>query len=74
MVNEKSDVIVLSPAEIADQYALPKEPTHMRDVKLPEDYRLECGIANGVDGWGSGGSVQFDSIRSKIADEFLIRG
>lgn len=46
-------------------------PTHC-DVKLPADYRLECGIANRVDGWGSGGGLQFDSMGTKIPDECFI--
>ena len=69
---KKSDIEGLSPAEIADKYALPKEPTHMCDVKLPSEYRLECGITNRVDGWGSGGGLQFDSMGRKIPEEFFI--
>ena len=61
-IMRKSDIEGLSPAEIAEKYALPKEPTHMCDVNLPPDYRLECGIANGIDGWGAGGGLQFDTM------------
>ena len=67
-IMKKCDFQGLTPAEIADKYALPKEPTHMCDVNLPPDYRLECGITNGIEGWGSGGGLQFDTM-----GEFLPR-
>ena len=69
---KKSDIQGLTPTEIADKYALPQKPTHMCDVNLPPDYRLECGIANRVDGWGSGGGLQFDFMGQRVADSSFV--
>lgn len=64
----KSDIEGLTPAQIADKYALPKEPTHICDVKVNPDFILQTGIANEVKGWGSGGGQQFDTM-GKFIDE-----
>ena len=71
-IMKKDDILGLTPAEITDKYALPKEPTHMCDVELPSDYKLECGIANRVDGWGSGGGLQFDFMGQRVADSSFV--
>ena len=65
---KKSDVDGLTPAKIADKYALPKEPTHICDVNVSPDFRLQTGIANSVEGWGNGGGQQFDTM-GKFIDE-----
>ena len=65
---KKSDIEGLTPAQIADKYALPKEPTHICDVNLDPDFRLQTGISNPVEGWGKGGGQQFDTM-GKIVDE-----
>lgn len=68
LVNEKSDIDGLTPAQIADKYALPKEPTHICDVNVSPDFKLQTGIANSVEGWGNGGGQQFDTM-GKFIDE-----
>ena len=65
---KKSDIEGLTPAQIADKYALPKEPTHICDVNLSPDFNLQTGIANSVEGWGKGGGQQFDTM-GKFIDE-----
>lgn len=65
---KKSDIEGLTPAQIADKYALPKEPTHICDVKVSSDFNLQTGIANSVEGWGNGGGQQFDTM-GKFIDE-----
>ena len=65
---KKSDVDGLTPAKIADKYALPKEPTHICDVNVSPDFKLQTGIANSVEGWGNGGGQQFDTM-GKFIDE-----
>ncbi len=65
---KKSDIEGLTPAQIADKYALPKEPTHICDVNLSQDFNLQTGIANSVEGWGKGGGQQFDTM-GKFIDE-----
>ena len=56
---KKSDIEGLTPAKIADKYALPKAPTHICDVNVSPDVKLQTGIANSVEGWGNGGGQQF---------------
>ncbi len=65
---KKNDIEGLTPAQIADKYALPKEPTHICDVKVDPDFNLQTGIANPVEGWGSGDGQQFDTM-GKFIDE-----
>lgn len=65
---KKSDIEGLTPAQIADKYALPKEPTHICDVNVNSDFNLQTGIANSVEGWGNGGGQQFDTM-GKFIDE-----
>ena len=65
---KKSDIEGLTPAQIADKYALPKPPTHICDVNVNPDFNLQTGIANKVEGWGNGGGQQFDTM-GKFIDE-----
>ncbi|MEG0345333.1 MAG: hypothetical protein RR435_02865 [Erysipelotrichaceae bacterium] len=69
---KKSDIESLAPAQIADKYALPKEPTHICDVKVNPDFNLQTGIANSVEGWGNGGSQQFDTMGKFINEDAFI--
>ncbi|WP_370749558.1 T7SS effector LXG polymorphic toxin [Eubacterium sp.] len=69
---KKSDVDGLTSAQIADKYALPKEPTHICDVILNSNFKLQTGIANAVDGWGKGGGQQFDTMGNFIDEDAFI--
>ncbi|HLR36234.1 MAG TPA: hypothetical protein VK071_13020 [Tissierellales bacterium] len=64
---KKADIDGLTPSQIADKYALPVEPTHICDVDVPKEFLLQTGIANKVDGWGSGGGQQFDTMGKKLS-------
>ena len=65
LMREK-DVAGLSSAEIADKYALPKTPTHICDVKVDSKAHLNAGIANSVEGWGTGGGLQYDTMGKRL--------
>ena len=62
----KADIEGLSASEIANKYALPEKPTHICDVDIPDDTKLQVGIANRVENWGTGGGLQFDSMDKKL--------
>ena len=51
---------------------MPKEPTHICDIKLDSDFNLQTGIANSVEGWGKGGGQQFDTMGKLIDEEAFI--
>lgn len=57
----KSDIEGLGPAEIKRRFALPAEPTHVSDVRLPPGTRLRAGAVNK----GGEGVVQFE-IRGTV--------
>ena len=59
-VMEYEEIQGLSPKEIKDKFALPYEPTHICDVKIPAGTEVRFGIANEVLEWGGGGGLQFD--------------
>lgn len=69
---KKSDIEGLTPAQIADKYALPKEPTHICDVKVSTNFNLQTGIANSVEGWGNGGGQQFDTMGQLIDEDAFV--
>ena len=69
---KKSDVDGLTSAQIADKYALPKEPTHICDVILNSNFNLQTGIANAVDGCGKGEGQQFDTMGNFIDEDAFI--
>ena len=55
----QSDIENLSPRQIQDKYALPQEPTHIVDVRVPKGSKMETGTANLIEGYGAGGNRQF---------------
>ena len=68
-VMRKEDIKGLTPKEIKNKFALPEEPTYMCEVELPKGTRMHKGVANEVDGWGSGGGTQYD-MRLKDVGNF----
>lgn len=68
-VMRKEDIKGLTPKEIKNKFALPEEPTYMCEVELPKGTRMHKGVANEVDGWGSGGGTQYD-MRLKDVGHF----
>ena len=71
-IMRKSDIEGLTPAQIADKYALPQEPTHICDVIVDPDFHLQAGIANKVEGWGNGGGLQFDTMGKKLPQSAFV--
>lgn len=65
-IMKKSDIKGLNPKQIANKYALPRVPTHICDVNVPANFKLQTGIANKVDDWGKGGGQQFDTIGKRL--------
>lgn len=49
-----------------EKYALPQKPTHICDVNVPENFSLQAGIANAIEGWGNGGGLQFDTMGKRL--------
>lgn len=65
----------LSPKELKEKYALPKEPKYYCDVVLNKGTVLRIGHANKVSDWGLGGGVQFDALGEyvgKFSKDYLI--
>lgn len=71
-IMRKSDIEGLTPAQIADKYALPQEPTSICDVIVDSDFRLQAGIANKAEGWGRGGGLQFDIMGKKLPQSAFV--
>ena len=71
-IMKKGDIEGLTPSQIADKYALPKEPTHICDVTVKPEYELQTGIANKVDEWGQGGGQQFDTMGRRLPQSSFI--
>jgi hypothetical protein len=61
-----SDIEGLTLSEIVDKYALPEPPEYICDVNLPENFFFEVSEANGLDGWGEGGGVQYDTMDGNL--------
>ncbi|MER2079701.1 MAG: hypothetical protein ABS922_17585, partial [Psychrobacillus psychrotolerans] len=62
------DVAGQTPKQIRDKFALPAVPKYITDVNVPADTVLRKGIVNPLDGWGSGGGVQFDLMGQRIGE------
>ena len=71
-IMRKRDIEGLTPAQIAEKYALPPKPTHICDVMIKPECKLQVGIANKVDGWEMGGGMQFDTLGKKLPQSSFI--
>lgn len=65
-----SDIQGLTRAQIKDKFALPKMPTHYCYVNVPATTEIYVGIVNPVSGWGSGGGVQFELVKTLFDSAF----
>lgn len=68
------DVDGMTPKQFADLYALPKIPTHICEVQVPEGFRLETGFANSMPEWGRGGGIQFDTLNVRLSPTAFSKG
>ena len=67
-VMREKDIRNLSASQIKDKFALPSTPKYITDVEFPAGTKLRKGVVNPLDGWGSGGGVQFDLMGQRIGD------
>jgi len=47
---------------------LPAVPRYITDVNVPANTVLRTGIVNPLEGWGTGGRVQFDLMGQRIGE------
>jgi filamentous hemagglutinin len=52
----------LTPAQIKDKFALPDLPTHISEVHVPAGTRIRAGKVAPQEGWGAGGSWQYELL------------
>jgi hypothetical protein len=71
-VMRKKDIEGLSLEQIKDKYALPVIPKYICDVHIPSDINLEVSYANGLEDWGIGGGVQFDTMDVQLEPEWFV--
>ena len=60
------DIKGLTAHEIQIKYSLPKEPVYICDVYFEPETHLRRGIANAVEGWGTGGKMQYDLMGQRV--------
>ena len=65
---EKESIEGLTPKQIQDKFALPKEPKYVVDVELQPGTQMRKGITAKVKEWGNGGGVQYDLKGQTIGD------
>lgn len=58
----------LTAQQIKNKYALEFLPKYVADANIPAGTTMNCGIAGSIEGWGSGGGLQFDLNWNKIGD------
>ncbi len=63
-----ADGSFMTAQQIKDKYALEFLPKYVADAKIPAGTTMNCGIAGPIEGWGSGGGLQFDLNWNKIGD------
>lgn len=59
-------MVILSDSQQPTTHALPKVPTHICDVNVEPNFKLQTGIANPVEEWGNGGGQQFDTMGKRL--------
>ena len=67
-IMNREDIEGLTPIEIRDKYALPSIPKYVCDVELKAGTRIRMGIVNPIEGWGSGGAIQYDLMRQRVGE------
>lgn len=62
----REDIQGLTPEQLKDKFALPSLPKFVVDVNLDVGTHLRMGVVNPLEGWGSGGEIQFDLMGQRI--------
>ncbi len=57
----------LTPKQIKDKFALPSEPTHISEVKVPSGTKIRLGTAGEQTGWGKGGGTQYELLADDLS-------
>jgi hypothetical protein len=61
-----ADGSFMTALQIKDKYALEFLPKFVADANIPVGTTMNCGIAGPIQGWGSGGGLQFDLNFQKV--------
>ena len=64
-VMKAEDIAGLTPAEIKNKFALPNKPIYVCEVEIEAGTHIRVGEVNPLDGWGTGGGIQYDLIGQK---------
>ena len=67
-VMKAADIEGLTPLEIQNKFALPNTPKYVCDVELEAGAHIRVGKVNPLEGWGSGGGIQYDLIGQRIGN------
>ena len=67
-VMKAKDIQGLTPSQIQDKFALPSTPKYITDVVLPEGTVIREGVVNPLEGWGTGGGIQYDLMGQRIGE------
>lgn len=62
------DIEGLTPLEIQNKFALPNTPKYICNVKLNAGTHIRAGEVNPLDGWGTGGGIQYDLIGQRTGN------
>ncbi len=62
------DIQGLTASQIQNKFSLPSTPKYVTDVLLPEGTIIREGIVNPLEGWGTGGGIQYDLIGQRIGE------
>ena len=70
-LTREDEIAGLTPEEIQDKFALPSLPTYVSDAHVPSGAPLRVGKVAGVEGWGAGGGMQYESLLTPEPSWFL---
>lgn len=56
----------MTPTQI--KFALPEVPEYITDVIIPAGAHIRTGEVNPLDGWESGGGIQYDLMGQRIGN------
>ena len=65
-----SDGKLLSPMELQRRFALPKRPTHISSVEIPEGVKIQIGVVNPPSKLGGGSVVQYEIVQDPQIEWF----
>ena len=60
------EIIGLTPKQIKNKFSLEYTPDHICDFTIPKGTVMRTGIAGEIEGWGTGGGIQFDLMGQRV--------